>query len=133
MPLLSLAIIANELGADSAAVMLPDDAEQVLVCYDSYNMPPEWTAIRNSYDKETPGGNVEVYRTGEPATSNHLRTTLEGFFIESVMIVPVKRDEKTIATLELIHDKDDKTFSEEDRNAAEIFAKKLESRLPAPF
>lgn len=55
---------------------------------------------------------------------------LEGYFIESVMIVPVKRGNTTVAMLEIIHDKDNKTFSSEDREQAEAFTEKLEPLTP---
>ena len=58
MSKLDLEVIANELGADSVAIMVPNDAERHLDCFDSYNMPPEWIAIKNPYDEQVPSGNV---------------------------------------------------------------------------
>lgn len=116
--------IVEALRADSAAIMVPN--RRHLFCYASYNMPQEWIDIRNSFDEKVPGGNVEVYRTGKPAITNHLRKMLEGYFIESVMIVPIQREGKTIAILELIHDRDNKTFDETDQQAAEKYAKDIE-------
>lgn len=121
--------IVEELDADSAAIMMPNKAEGHLFCCASYNMPPEWVAIKNSFDEKIPGGNVEVFKTGEPATTNHLQKMLEGFFIESVMIVPIYRGNDLIATLELIHDKDDKVFTEADQQVAEAFVKEIEPEL----
>lgn len=121
-----LETIAKKLNADSAAIMLPNDNQKYLFCFDSYNMPPEWIAIKNPYDENIPGGVVEVYKTSTSAITNHLRKTVEGFFIESVMIVPVKQHERTVAVLEIIHDKDDKVFSKKDRLIAEDFTQKLE-------
>lgn len=122
--------MVEEIGADSAAIMVPNVAEGYLFCYDSFNMPREWIDIKNLLSEKVPGGNVEVYKTGKSATTNHLRKMLKGFYIESVMITPIKRGEKTIAMLELIHDKDNKVFSEQDLQKAEAFTKELEPRLP---
>ncbi len=121
----ALEAIVKTIDADSAAIMVPDETERVLFCYDSFNMPAEWVAIKNSFDEEVPGGTVEVYKTGEPAISNHLQKTLKSYYVESVMIVPIRRDEKTIATLELIHVKDNKAFNEDDRRQAEEFVKQI--------
>lgn len=93
-------------------------------------MPQEWIDIKNPFDEDVPGGNVEVYHTGRPATTNHLKKNLVGYFIESVMIVPIIRNDKTIAMLELIHDCEDKTFSQQDLKLAQKFAIRLEPLLP---
>lgn len=92
-------------------------------------MPLEWVAIKNPFDEKIRGGNVQVYKTGEPAVTNHLKRTLKGYYIESVMIVPIKRNNSTIAMLEIIHS-DNKTFSDDDLRKAVGFAKKIEITLP---
>jgi hypothetical protein len=130
MSSLLLDYIVIALGADSAAIMMPNETAKHLFCFDSYNMPKEWIEIKNSLYEKVPGGNVEVYKTGVSATSNHLRRMLKGFFIESVMILPIRREKTTIAMLEIIHYKDNKTFSNEDLQKAEAFAKGLEPKLP---
>lgn len=121
--------VVNQLNADSAAIMMPDKDRKYLFCLDSYNMPPEWVEIKNSFDEKIPGGVAEVYKTGKSAITNHLDKTVEGFYIESVMIVPIKHGQKTVAVLEVIHDKDSKVFSAEDRLIAENYAKKTEPFL----
>ncbi len=129
MPSPSLQTIIEEIGADSAAIMVPNVKEGHLFCFDSVNMPQEWIDIKNRLSEKVVGGNVEVYKSGKPAITNHHRIMLKGFYIESVMITPIKRGEKTVATLELIHDKDNKVFIEKDLHKAKSFAKKLEIRL----
>lgn len=124
----SLESIAKDIRADSAAIMVPNLAEGYLFCYDSFNMPQEWIEIKNSFKEKTHGGNVEVYKTGKPAISNHLQARLKGYGIESVMIVPIKRRRKTIATLELVHSKEDKVFTDSDLHEAEYCAKKIKIR-----
>lgn len=131
--MLSLETIAKTTNADSVALMVPDIDEGYSYCYDSYNMPPEWIAIRNSFDEKIPGGNAEVYKTGNPATTNFLSENLKGYHIESVMIVPVKRDGHTIAMLELVHRDVGKNFTDEDLQLAQDFAITLEHRLPERF
>jgi hypothetical protein len=121
----SLKQIVEAVGADSAAIMVPNVTAKHTYCYDSYNMPQVWVNVKNSFDEKVSGGNVEVYKTGVPAITNHLQKMLEGHLIESVMIVPVKQAGKTIAMLELIHDKHNKIFSEEDLQKALKLAQAL--------
>lgn len=108
----SLENIAHALGADSAAVMVPDLKQRHCYCYESYNMPREWTEIKNSFDEDVPGGNVEVYQTGKPAITNHLSTLLQGHHIESVMIVPVIVQGETAAMLEVVRRQNKRGFTD---------------------
>ncbi len=96
-------------------------------------MPSEWVAIKNSFDEDVPGGNVEVYKTGVSAITNHLSQDLEGHYIESVMIVPVIRERQTIAMLELVHRQIGQIFSQQDLKRSEELAKQLEQQLTAKF
>ncbi len=113
--------------------MVPNLAKRHNYCYDSYNMPSEWVAIKNSFDETTSGGNVEVYKTGKPAITNHLARKLEGRYIESVMILPVMRLGKTIAMIELVQSSDNKSFSQNDLLVVAELAKQLEAELPKQF
>lgn len=121
--------IVKEIAADSAAIMAPDKTKEHLFCYDSFNMPQKWIDIKNPFDEGTPSGNVQAYKTGQATITNHLQKMLEGYYIESVMIVPIKRGGDIVATLELIHDKDSKVFTEDDLRKAKQFADKLETKL----
>ncbi len=131
--MVTLKSICININADSAALMVPNLAERHNYCYDSYNMPSEWVAIKNSFDETTSGGNVEVYKTGKPAITNHLARKLEGHYIESVMILPVMRLGKTIAMLELVQSSDNKSYSRNDLLVAVELAKQLEADLPKQF
>jgi hypothetical protein len=126
MTLYSLEEIVKKIGANSAAIMVPDSAKRYLFCYDSFNMPQAWIDIKNSFDEKVPGGNVEVYKSGRPAITNHLKTMLKGYYIESVMITPIKQDGRTIAVLEIIHNKEEKAFTEADQWAGDEYASKIE-------
>lgn len=125
----SLESIAKGVRTDSVAIMVPNSAEGYLFCYDSFNMPQEWIEIKNSFKERTPGGNVEVYKTGKPAISNHLQAKLKGYDIESVMIVPIRRRRKIIATLELVRSKEHRAFTNSDLREAEYCAKKIKIKL----
>lgn len=125
--------IVKEIGADSAALMVPNIKEKYNYCYTSYNMPREWVEIKNSFDEKVPGGNVEVYKTGKPAITNRLSKELEGHYIESVMAVPVIRKGKTVSVLELVHTKKGKTFSRQDLALAQSFTQRIEIKLPEEF
>jgi GAF domain-containing protein len=125
----NLESIAKQIGADSAAIMASNAGRQHLYCYASYNMQPEWIAIKNRLDETVPGGNAQVFRTGEAAITNGLKETLKGHYIESVLVVPIKRQGVTVATLELIHSSEGESFSETDRVQAEAFAETLERTL----
>lgn len=109
------------IGADSAAVMNPDLSNKVMYCSASVGMPKEWVGIKNSFDVYVSGGNVEVYKSGKSAITNQLQTTLKGYFIESVMIVPVYHGEEVIAVVEFIHDKNKKIFTIEDQFIVERY------------
>lgn len=126
MQLPPLDSLVKQIGADSAAIMIPNIAEQYLLCHDSFNMPKVWVDIRNSFDENIKGGNVEVYKTGTAAITNNLRITLKGHFIESVMIVPIKEKGKTVAVLEVIHDKKGKEFNNQDLQKALEFTSQIE-------
>jgi len=128
-----LKTIVQDTGADSAALMVPNKQDRYNYCYDSYNMPTEWVAVKNSFDEDVPGGNVEVYQTGKASITNQLCSTLEGHYIESVMILPIKRSNATIAMLELVHSAKGNSFSAEDLKIAEEFAISLEAQLPKKF
>lgn len=118
--------IVEEIGADSAAIMAPNVTEGCLFCYESFDMPQEWVEIKNPLDEQRPGGNVQVYTTGTPSISNHIRVMFHGYLIDSVMIVPVYRDGNIIATLELIRDEDNRAFTKEDMENALEFAKEIQ-------
>lgn len=128
--MISLEAIVKQVNADSAAIMIPDVKEQYNYCYDSYNMPPEWVAIKNSFDENVPGGNVEVYKTGKPSITNHLNEPLEGHHIESVMIVPVVRNNKIIAVLELVRSQNKDKFTEDELAHAQKFSEDFAPHLP---
>lgn len=125
--------IVKKLGADSAALMVPNVKEGYSYCYQSFNMPREWVAVKNSFDETVPGGNVEVYKTGKPAITNHLSKKLEGHYIESVLIVPIVRNNAVLATLELVHTTKGKTFSQQDLAVAQEFSSQLAMQLPNNF
>lgn len=131
MPTYSLESIVKETGADSAAIMAPNEAEGHMFCYASFNMPPEWVTIKNAFDDYTPQGNVQVYKTGKSIIANHLREMLEGYYIESVMIAPIKHKGRTVGTLELIHDRNNKAFTLDNLRKAEAFADSLNLRAQA--
>ncbi len=124
-----LEMITKQINADSAALMVPNEEKRYNYCYDSYNMPLEWTAIKNSFDEKVPGGNVEVYKTGKPAITNHLNKLLEGHHLESVMIVPVLRKGQTIATLELVRSDNKDDFTERDLATAQQVAEQFAYQL----
>ncbi|MGC1176544.1 MAG: GAF domain-containing protein [Candidatus Saccharimonadales bacterium] len=129
MKLNILESIVREIGADSAAIMAPDKANGHLFCYTSFNMPQEWVGIKNSFDEDTPGGNVEAYKTGQAIITNYLQKMLEGYYIESIMVVPIKRGEDIVATLEVIHDRANETFTKGDLQIVQQFADKLATKL----
>jgi transcriptional regulator with GAF, ATPase, and Fis domain len=120
--MVSLAEIITELGADSAAIMAPNDSGQHMYCYDSVNMPPEWVAIKNPYDEYTNKGNVYVFKSGSPVINNGFSDVFHGHYIESVLIVPIMDGEKVAGTLELIHSEKGKSFSESDLQKAKEFS-----------
>ena len=122
----SLETLVKDIGASSAAIMVPNTAEKYLYCFDSYNMPTEWVEIKNSFDKYSSYGNVHVYKTGNPKITNSLKIPFHGHYIESVMIVPIKQKDKVIGTLELIHSSLNKTFNKSDLQKAVDFSNKIE-------
>lgn len=121
MPKLNLKKIVKMIGADSAALMMPNDKDRYIYCYDSYNMPEEWVNIKNLYDENTPSSNEVVYKTDRPVIANLCRRKLKGYHIESVMILPIKRGKETIGMLELIHTQANKIFSGKDLYTAQNF------------
>lgn len=127
--MISLRNIVNDLGATSAAIMTPNSNGQHLYCYGSYNMPSEWIALINQFDTYTNVGNVHVYKTGRPVINNGFSNDFHGHYIESVLIVPIKKEDTTIATLEVIQSQKGKSFTEEDLVKAEGFSKQIEIKL----
>ncbi len=118
--------IVNELGATSGAIMAPNKAKQLLYCYDSYNMPPEWVEIKNPFNNHTNVGNVYVYKTGQPVINNGFSDMFHGHYIESVLIVPIQKNGITLGTLEVIHSEKDRNFTQEDLDKATEFSKHVE-------
>lgn len=117
--------IVEELGADSAAIMIPNIEGRYNYCHLNFNLPKEWINIINSFDETVSGGNVEVYFSGKPAITNHLSTYLMGHYLESVLIVPIFKDNKVSSVLEILSRRKGKSFTKEDVVIAETFAKKL--------
>jgi transcriptional regulator with GAF, ATPase, and Fis domain len=128
--MVTLESLVKDIGASSAAIMTANLTKRHLYCYDSYNMPVEWTKIKNPFDNYTAYGNVHVYKTGTHIIKNDYKAEFHKYYIEAVMIIPIKRGNRTIGTLELIHRRKKKAFSESDLQKAEEFAKKIEIKLP---
>ena len=98
--MLNLETIVEQVGAESAAVMFPHETEPWLYCKESVNMPPEWVEITNPLDNTTSNG--KVYLSGEPHVEEHIDIEFVNHFISSVMVVPILKDDRVLATLELI-------------------------------
>lgn len=90
-------------------------------------MPSEWVKLTNPFDYSTNNG--EVYLSGEPYIAEHIDIEFVGQLISSVLIVPIKRDDKVIATLELIISDPSKTFSEDAQDKAIQFAALLADQV----
>lgn len=123
----NLAVIAEQTGAESAAVMVPHPTEPYLYCKESINMPTEWSEIKNPLDKTTDNGTV--YLSGDPYLAEHIDTKFAGHLISSVLIVPIQKKDTVLATLELIISSPDKAFKQGAQDAADKFAATLAEKL----
>jgi hypothetical protein len=123
----SLKGIVEKTGADAAAVMVPHATEPYLFCKDSYNCPAEWTPLKNPLDDSTANG--RVYLSGKSEAGHHVDVELAEHLISSFIIVPITRDGKVIANLELIITNKNKTFLAEAQQVAEVFTKTLAEDL----
>ncbi len=125
--MLNLETIVDQVGAESAAVMFPHETEPCLYCKENINMPPEWVEIKNPLDNTTSNG--KVYLSGEPHIAEHIDLEFVSHFISSVLIVPIQKDNKVLATLELIISDPAKSFNRNAQSDATKFATELAYQL----
>ncbi len=115
--------ITEKIGADAAAIMVPHPNEPFLFCKYSYNCPPEWDPLKNPLDHSTANG--RVYLTGKSEVANHVDIELAGHYISSFIIVPIFKEDKVIANLEIITTHRNKSFPDGTQQIVETAAQKI--------
>ena len=125
--MIELKEIIQKVGAESAAIMAPHLNEPYLFCKESINMPPEWVEIKNPIDNLTNNG--RVYLSGQSYIAEHIDIEFVGHSISSILIVPIKKGKKPIATLELIISDTGKSLNKDAQKVAEDFASTLATEL----
>lgn len=62
-------------------------------------MPQALVDIKNSFDEQMVGGNAAVHKRCKSAITNNLGKELKGYYIESILIVPILSEGITVATI----------------------------------
>lgn len=104
------AIIAQcctKIGGFTAAVMIFDDKDKLLKTKYSYNLPKSWAELTNTLDTSTDNGTA--FTEQRTVIRNHLglstlRNTKPDHAIESVIVVPITKDETMLGTLVVLGD-----------------------------
>lgn len=122
----SLETLVNSLNCSSAAIMKPNLKAKYLYCFESYNMPTKWILIKNKLNDESKHGNVYVYKTCKYSIENNIKIKIKGKYVESVLIVPIVKDDSIFGTLELIHSEKHRAFTKSDLIKAVNFTKHLD-------
>lgn len=116
-----LRTIAESVGANCAAIMMPHPTKPYIYCYEDFHLTPDWRKIKHPLD--TSSNNGKVYLTGKPMLIEHIDKEYVGHFLSSVLLVPIIKDNVVQGTLELIITDQTKSFKPGALKKAQDFAK----------
>lgn len=112
-----LKVLCDDLHGFTASIMIPNYSKNVLESRYYHNLHKEWASLTNHLDESTDNGTA--FTTGKPVIKNNLglktlRQSKHQHPIEAVIVVPIIRGKKSVATLVVLADDPTVQFSNSD-------------------
>lgn len=120
--------VCSEIGGFTAAVMIFDEKEELLKTKYSYNLPESWAALTNTLDTSTDNGTAFIEQRTVIRNKLRLptlRSASPNHPIETVIVVPLSRQDRRIGTLVVLGDGVDVTWGKKEERVVKKVAQQI--------